>query len=85
MQGGDVGGTQLVALDNARQRRHSYGLERLGLGEALLDQFSDFLVKLLAVPFADVGRRFLHGILTVAPAGKAVAVALIDHRLQVVE
>ena len=37
------------------------------------------------VPLADVLGNFLNGIFTVGPAGITVAVALIDHGLQVVE
>ena len=85
VQGGDVGGAQLVAPDDASQRGHRHGLEGFGFGKALLDEFGDFLVKLLAVPLADVLGNLLDGVFAVAPAGKAVAVALIDHRLEVVE
>ena len=85
MQRGHVGGAQLIALDNVRQRSHRNGLEGLGLSEALLDEFGYLFVKLLAVPLAHVGGHFLHGIVAVAPSGIAVTVALIHQRLKVVE
>ena len=85
MQRGHVGGAQLIALDNVRQRSHRNGLEGLGLSKALLDEFGYLFVKLLAVPLAHVGGHFLHGIVAVAPSGIAVTVALIHQRLKVVE
>ena len=85
VQRGHVGGTQLIALDDSRQRGHRYGLEGLGLSEALLDEFGYLFVKLLAVPLAHVGGHFLHGIVAVAPSSIAVTVVLIDHRLKVVQ
>ena len=85
VQGGHIGGTQLIALDDAWQRSDGNLLEGVGLGEAFLNEFSDFFVKLLAVPLADVGWCFFDGIVAVSPAGVAVAVALINERFQVIE
>ncbi len=85
MQGGNVGGTLLVAPDNARQGGYRNGLKRLGIGKAFLNEFGYFFVKMLLVPLADVLGDLFNGIVAALPVGIVVAIALVDERFQMIQ
>ena len=83
VQGGDQLRSQVVALDNARHVGHAHGVQRIAVGERLLEQCVDFRFKLPAVPFAVVLWQHRIGGVFAVPSGIARAVLAEGHRLKV--